>query len=178
LAWGYLYFKKLTSRTTIATINYMNILMDSDCLIKLTKAGLKEMMATLCKIAIPPAVQSEVVEAGKKKQCHDAFVVEKNISDNKISIFGNMAMEVKGDDAVIELFDKSIHDAVGTDDTRLAKRLQNNGIPFLLPAVIILKLRESGKIEQAKALWMLDQLAPFISDDEYAMVFIHMRSLS
>lgn len=149
----------------------MKILMDADCLIKLTKAGLKEIIVSACRIIIPHTVKAEVVEAGKVKRCEDAFVVEKNISDGKISVFGKTTPFSKGDDAVIELFDKTVHDAVGTDDARLVKRLSNNSIPFMLPAVIILSLFKTKYVEQEKALWMLEQLAPYISDDEYAMVY-------
>ncbi len=149
----------------------MKILMDADCLIKLTKAGLKEVVASFCAISIPHAVKVEVVDAGKKKGCEDAFVVENNILAETISVFGNTEEGGKGDDALVGLFDKSLHDAVGTDDAKLAKRLATNGIPFILPAVIIYKLFTLKHFKQEKAIWMLEQLAPFISDDEYAMVY-------
>ena len=149
----------------------MKILMDADCLIKLTKAGLKETVASCCAILIPYAVKVEVVDAGKEKGCEDALVVENNISAEKIAIFGEIKGGCKGDDALVELFDKSRHDAVGTDDTRLAKRLFIHGIPFILPAVIVYKLYKLKHFEHEKAISMLEQLAPFISEDEYAMVY-------
>ncbi|MBW2368146.1 MAG: hypothetical protein JRH15_09700, partial [Deltaproteobacteria bacterium] len=114
--------------------------MDSDCLIKLTKAGLKEIVASFCNIIIPQAVHAEVVDAGKRMGCQDAFAVEKNISSGKIHVSRKTSSTLKGDDAVVELFDRATHTAVGTDDARLTRRLSNNGIPFILPAVIILKL--------------------------------------
>ena len=149
----------------------MKILMDADCLIKLTKSGLKEVVASFFTILIPHAVKVEVVDAGKIKGCEDAFVVEKNISKEKINIFGKTGEDCKGDEALIELFDKSLHDAVGTDDARLVKRLAANSIPFILPAVIIYNLFKLKHFEQEKAIRMLEKLAPFISDDEYAMVY-------
>jgi len=156
----------------------MKILMDSDCLIKLTKAGLKENIASLCKIIIPQAVYDEVVVAGKKKRCDDAFVVENNESIGKIHVYKKISSANKGDDALFELFNRGIHTAVGTDDVRLSKRLQTNGIPFILPAVIILKLFEMEHISYEKALWMLDQLSAFISGDEYAMTSALIRRKS
>jgi len=57
----------------------MKLLMDADCLIKLTKAGLKDLVGSKDVIFIPQVVQKEVVDAGKEKQCADAFLVEKNI---------------------------------------------------------------------------------------------------
>ena len=148
----------------------MNILMDADCLIKLTKAGLKEKLASLCSIIIPQEVYAEVVVAGKKKGCDDAFVVENNVANKKIKCLKTKSSSDKGDDALVELFEKGLYAAVGTDDARLVKRLHTYGIPFVLPAVIILKLFESKQLEYGIALWMLDQLSPFISGDEFAMV--------
>jgi rRNA-processing protein FCF1 len=148
----------------------MKILMDADCLIKLTKAGLKEIVVFFCEISIPHEVYTEVVISGKEKGCDDAFVVNKNVSGKKIKLLKNKSSFKKGDDALIELFDKNFYSAVGTDDARLVKRFHTNGIPFVLPAVIIFKMLEAKQIEYQKALWMLDQLSPFISSDEYAMV--------
>ena len=56
----------------------MKLLMDADCLIKLTKAGLKELIAGNASICIPEIVEQEIVDAGKRKGCPDAFAVEKN----------------------------------------------------------------------------------------------------
>ena len=52
--------------------------MDADCLIKLTRAGLKEFVCRQETLGIPVVVESEVVDAGKVKDCDDAYVVEKN----------------------------------------------------------------------------------------------------
>jgi hypothetical protein len=55
----------------------MKLLMDADCLIKLTKAGLKELVCRQDTVVIPNIVKYEVVDAGKAKDCDDAYVVEK-----------------------------------------------------------------------------------------------------
>jgi hypothetical protein len=41
----------------------MKVVMDSDCLIKLTKAGLKEQVCQAWEISIPLAVRRETVES-------------------------------------------------------------------------------------------------------------------
>ena len=60
--------------------------MDADCLIKLTKAGLKDLVCKYFFIFIPAIVKMEVVDAGKQHQCSDAGIVEKNIQNGKIII--------------------------------------------------------------------------------------------
>ena len=54
----------------------MRILMDADCLIKLTKSGLKEPICRTEKVIIPRGVKHEVVDAGRNKDYPDAGIVE------------------------------------------------------------------------------------------------------
>ena len=59
---------------------------------------------------------------------------------------------------------------MATDDARLVRRLKTHGIPFILPGLVILRLFSSGRIDRETAIRYLDQLAEFISEDEYAAV--------
>jgi rRNA-processing protein FCF1 len=157
------------------TMNYMKLLMDADCLIKLARAGLKDLVGSKYTIFIPKVVQGEVVEAGKKKGCIDAVVVEKNIKTNVIRITKGLSNYTKVDEALIDLFQKAEYDAVATDDAKLTHRLKTHGIPFILPALIIFQLSQDNIIEKKTALWALKQLAPFISEDEHATVRLLME---
>ncbi len=67
----------MTLRITIVTMKYMKILMDADCLIKLTKAGLKEAICPFCAIMMPQAVYSEVVDAGKRNAARMRLLLKK-----------------------------------------------------------------------------------------------------
>ena len=98
--------------------------MDADCLIKLTKAGLKDLIGSKNDILIPQIVQREIVDAGKEKKCPDAFIVEKNIEGGMIMIVENFSRCLKGDDALINLFQKEKYDAVATDDAKLTRLLR------------------------------------------------------
>ncbi len=51
----------MTKRILLITLDYMKLLMDADCLIKLTKAGLKEIVVLKCDVFIPGPVKREVV---------------------------------------------------------------------------------------------------------------------
>ena len=143
--------------------------MDADCLIKLTKAGLKELIAGNTTISIPGIVKYEVVDAGKTKGCSDAFAVEKNIGFGMIHIIESSLAHKKGDYALIELFEKERFDAVATDDRKLTRHLQTHGIRFILPGLILYRLKEKGRIDSTTALWALNQLADFISEDEFSI---------
>ena len=153
----------------------MKLLMDADCLIKLTKAGLKDLVGKQDIIFIPEVVQNEVVDAGKEKGCTDAFIVEKNIEDKVIKIAESFSNHTKGDEALVELFRKEDYDAVATDDAKLTRLLRIKSIPFILPGLIIYQLVQDNMIDRKTALWALKQLAEFISEDEYSTVRLLME---
>ena len=157
-------------------MGYMKLLMDADCLIKLARAGLKDLVGGTYTICISSkVVQAEVVEAGKKKGCTDAVLVEKNIETKVIRITIGISNYTKGDEALVDLFQKAEYDAIATDDAKLTRRLKAHSIPFILPALIIFQLSQDNTIEKKTALWALKQLAPFISEDEHATVRILME---
>lgn len=130
----------------MVTINYMKLLMDADCLIKITKAGLKDLVGSRYIIFIPGVVQREVVDAGKEKGCPDAFMVEKNIEAKVITIAEASSDHTNGDEALLGLFRKEEYDAVATDDVKLTRVLRIQNIPFILPGVIIYQLLQDNVI--------------------------------
>jgi len=153
----------------------MKLLMDADCLIKLTKAGLKELVTTKDSISIPEQVKREVVDAGKKKQCADAIAVEKNIGSKMISVIDVPVQVEKGDQALIAIYREEDYDAIATDDTKLSRRLKALNIPFILPALILYRLLKKSKIDYKTALWALQQISEFISEDEFSTVRLLME---
>ena len=153
----------------------MKLLMDADCLIKFTKAGLKELVATKNSVFIPEPVKREVVDAGKKKECSDAFAVEKNIESKLITVIDAPARVEKGDQALIAIYREEDYDAIATDDTKLCRQLKALNIPFILPALVLYRFYIESKIDYKKVLWALQQFSEFISEDEYATVRLLME---
>ena len=162
----------LTKCNLFVTYYYMNILMDADCLIKLTKAGLKDPVCKYFRIFIPAIVKMEVVDAGKQHQCSDAVIVEKNIQNGKIIILKSQQNYSNGDSALISLFEDESYDAVGTDDAKLTRKLKTAGIPFVLPGIIVYKLAQEKKLTAHEAVRSLEKLSEFISEDEFSTVII------
>lgn len=157
----------------------MEILMDADCLIKLTKAGLKEFICNQEKITIPGTVKREVVDTGKSKGYPDAELIEKNIDQGLITVAKEKALNhVKGDLALVAMFKRGRFTAVATDDAKLIRILRAAGIPFVLPALLIYSIHGRGLIDQAKALNWLDRLSPFISEEEYSVVKLLLEERS
>jgi len=153
--------------------------MDADCLIKLTKAGLKEFICNHKKIIIPGIVKREVVDAGKSKGHPDAELIEKNIDHGLVIVAKEKAFNhVKGDRALVAMFERRRYTAVATDDAKLIRVLRATGIPFVLPALLIYSIYKSGLVDQASALNWLDRLSPFISEEEYSVTKLLLEERS
>jgi len=147
----------------------IKILMDSDCIIKITKTGLKELILSFFDVSIVEEVKIEVIDKGLGRGYMDAKVVKENIEKNKVKIIKGLG-ESKGDDAIIKVFDRKIFNFVGTDDKSLIKKLEVLGIPYVVPGLLIYLVYKQGKIEKEKALSFLEKLSLYISDDEYFIV--------
>ena len=159
-------------------MNDMKLLMDADCLIKLTKAGLKETVCRHCSVLIPLVVKKEVVDEGKKKGCADAFAVEENIAAERVSVITDKNKAyANGDHAVFGMFKPQRYDAIATDDAKLIRHLKSLGIPYLLPGLILYWLNQQGLMDKSASLRGLERLAPFISEDEYSTVHLLMGEI-
>lgn len=150
----------------------MRILMDSDCLIKITKGGIKKAVSRHYKIFIPEAVKKETVDSGKVKGCSDADIIEKNIKAGTVRIAKESSKNVKGDQALIEIFNKGKYDKIATDDVKFTRLLKLAGIPFILPGLLIYSLYNKGDINKQNAISCLNKISHFISEDEYSTIKI------
>lgn len=145
--------------------------MDADCLIKLTKAGLKEQICQQHEIAIPNVVKKEVVDAGKIKGAPDAELVEQNIQKAIIRVIGKETLSrMKGDPVLVEIFKRGQYDALATDDAKLIRLLRSMGIPYILPGLFIHSLYQKKMVDKKTALNCLEKLSLFISEDEYSVI--------
>ena len=156
------------------TIEHMKIVMDSDCLIKLAKAGLKEIVCSGFAVAIPQLVKKEVVDNGRAHP--ESAVVAANLKQGLLSVARESRGESKGEDAVLRLFRKGGFDAVASDDHRFLKKLKALGIAFVTPGVFIFLMARDNKMSIEEAIEKLDALAPFISRDEYVVVKLKLAA--
>jgi len=149
-------------------MSYMKVVMDADCLIKLTKANLKELVCGNITVVIPFAVKVEVVDnAGAHP---DAEMIRMNIKNRVLTVKGEQAGCEKGEEAALHLFKRGGFDALCSDDRRFIGRLKIMNIPYITPAVFIAILLKQRTLTIKEAMEKLDLLALYISDDEYATV--------
>jgi len=143
----------------------MKVLMDTDCLIKLTKSKLKELVCRNFSVIIPQVVKEEVIDNAEEHP--DAMIIKGNIETGLLSINKKQSSAQKGEDAVFTIFQQGKFDAVCSDDKRFIKRLRLFDIPYITPSVFIAILLKKGKLTIKEAHKKLDSLSPFVSEDEY-----------
>jgi predicted nucleic acid-binding protein len=154
----------------------MKLIMDADCLIKLTKANLKEASCDVFSIAIPGRVYEEVVKQGREKGRDDAFVIERNVENGRIRMKQTERTKARSGEAeVVAIFLEGGFDAIGSDDRKFVGRLKLAGISYLTPAVCLALIAKKKKWDRSEALSKLDSLAPWISDEEYQTVRLFLE---
>lgn len=158
----------LTLSHLIITIDYMRIIMDADCLIKLVKSNLKEVVCENFSVVIPATVKEEVIDQAHEHP--DAQIIRENLERRLLILHKDSSSHKKGEDAVYALFREGKYDAVCSDDKKFIKRLRLFEIPYITPAVFVAILFNDGKLGRDEAFDKLTALSPFISDDEYQTI--------
>ena len=95
--------------------------MDADCLIKLTKAGMKERVCAAWSIHIPSVVRRETT--AEAPRLPDATRIADNIRSGLITVVSGARRSGKGEDAALTLFQAGKFDAIATDDVRFIRLL-------------------------------------------------------
>lgn len=148
--------------------------MDADCLIKLTKAQLKESICAAFDVAVPTKVRSEVlVNADAHPEC---TVVQRNLDSGAIAEVPDSKVHAKGEDALLAAYASGEYEAIASDDTRFVKRLRVLGTPYMTPAVLLLAMVKQSRLTVDDAEDALVKLSPMISDAEIAVVRLKLES--
>lgn len=167
-------FLRLTGRILFITIHHMRLLMDSDCLIKLTKSRLKESVCQNFTVFIPQDIKKEVIDNAKGHP--DATVIKDNVEKNLLAVIKSSSFSKKGEDSVFTLFRRGTYDAICSDDKRFIKRLRFLDIPYITPSVFIALLVKEDKLTLDEAREKLELLSPLVSDDEYHAVNLILQN--
>lgn len=152
----------------------MRILLDADALVKLTKAGIKELVVESFSVSIPEPVRVEVVTEGKRGGHPDAIAVERNVDAGRVRVASVPLEEPPesqlfsgGDRAIVSLSLSKAYAAVVTDDAALLERLKSLGVSATVPAALLLAAGRRRRLASTRVLALLERLRPYISKDEY-----------
>ena len=121
----------------------MKLVMDSDCLAKLTKAGATEAILLGIGVFIPTLVKKETVDEAKEKGHQDGLMIEENLRKKTLHLAEakrkkrSLLTGAKGEEEVVAVYLSGNYDAVASDDRRFLKRLESANIPFLTPTACL-----------------------------------------
>jgi hypothetical protein len=160
--------------------------MDSDTLIKLTRAGAKGVVASAVDAIVPPEVKKEAVKEGKEGGYPDAFEIERNLKRGFIKLVKvprTKGTEViikklglKGGEAdVFRLFRAGKCKAIASDDQKFLDLITALNVPFVTPSALIIHAWKKGKIDKERCSWLLERLRPMISEEEYQSAIIELK---
>lgn len=151
----------------------MKIVMDADCLIKLTKAGLKEEVCRAMTVIIPGEVKRETVDQASGRP--DAIRIDENIKARLLHVKGRASRTRKGENAVLNLYRSGGFNAIASDDHRFLKHLKGLGVPFAVPAALIVLIMKLQNLGRQEAQDRLLSLKPYISDEQYAVAIMSIK---
>lgn len=150
------------------------MLMDADCLIKLTKAQLKERVCAAFDVVLPTKVCREVmVNADSHPEC---TVVQRNLDSGALVEVPDAREHAKGEEALLAAYASGEYAAIASDDRRFVRRLRVLGNPYITPAVLLLVMVKQSRLTVEEAERALVELAPMISDAETAIVKLKLEA--
>lgn len=156
----------------------MKVIMDSDSLIKLARAKVKEIVVENVDAYIPPKVLEETVTIPKKEGFPDAFLIEENLDKGLLSIreinedhhIEEMVTSLGmgyGEADVFRLYKSGGFDAISSDDRKFLKIIDALDLPYLTPTALIVYLFNKDVFTKDDAMSYLNNLKEMVSDEEY-----------
>ena len=163
----------------------MKVIMDSDSLIKLTKARAKEIVLKNTEAYIPPKVFEEVVKIPKEEGYPDAFLIEENLEKGLLAIrefeedqhIEEMITRLgigSGEADVFRLYKSGGFDVISSDDGRFLKIIDALDVPYMTPSALVIYLLNKKMLSRADAKTYINNLKEMISDEEY---YLAMREV-
>ena len=161
----------------------MKVIMDSDSLIKLTKA--KEIVLKNIEGYIPPKVFEEAVKIPKEEGYPDAFLIEENLKKGLLAIgefredqhVEEMITRLgigSGEADVFRLYKSGGFDVISSDDGRFLKIIDALDVPYMTPSALVIYLLNKKMLSRADAKTYINNLKEMISDEEY---YLAMREV-
>jgi len=156
----------------------VDLVLDSDVVIKMAKSSAKEVVTSEFTVLIPPEVAVECIEQGKAAGHPDALTVEENIAQGRIQVRRPRKsdrvetvvsdLRLKGGEAgVVRLFRSGGVDVAVSDDRRFLQILQALDIPYATSSSLIVALAKRSRITKREALNYLEKLAEYISEEQH-----------
>lgn len=151
------------------------LLLDSDALIKISKAEFLEKATQNFSVSITKEVYDEVITEGKKRFYQDAYSVEKFVNDKKIEVLKKSYKRKKlkqsfgaGETSIFQAYRKN--SLIITDDLSFTSYIKKEGMTSISSAHLLVILFKKNKISKGEAYYSLEKLKPYIRREIFEIV--------
>lgn len=153
------------------------VVLDSDGLIKLAKAGALGPVVKAWSCLVPEAVYAEAVEAGLEAAYPDALAIQQTLPTGAVRprthhpraaalLEGTQGLG-RGEQEALHLYFAERADAVVTDDAAFVRVLARAGLRYLPPALLLVRLAQERHLDPLEALKGLERMRRFIGAEVY-----------
>jgi predicted nucleic acid-binding protein len=155
------------------------VVVDSDGLIKLAKADILKVMLKAWDCLIPQAVYDETVERGIRAAYPDALAIREALQPQTVRRLvrhprATMLLQRKrslgqGEQEALHLFFRARADTIISDDAAFVTLLDQAGVSYLPPALVLTELVHQQQLELRAALEGLERMRTLIRPETYRM---------
>lgn len=151
--------------------------MDSDALIKISKADFLDILAQKFDLIITEEVYDETVKEGKKGLYPDAYKIEKLVASGKIRMLKATSYIKKkkpkksfgkGEASLYQAYKNGM--LIVSDDLNFWSYVQDENKKILSSAHLVHVLVKKGALKKAEAYSCLEKLRPFVRKEIYELV--------
>lgn len=156
------------------------VVLDSDGLIKLAKADILGVVVKAWDCLVPQAVYVETVERGIRAAYPDALAIREVLQPRTVRPMGHhpratMLLRQKrnlgrGEQEALHLFFRARAQAIISDDAAFVTVLDQAGVPYLPPALVLLERAHHQQLEPWAALEGLERMRALIRPETYRLV--------
>lgn len=165
---------------------WFRVVLDSDGLIKLAKADILEVVLKAWDCLVPQAVYVETVERGIRAAYPDALAIREVLQPASVRPMvhhprATMLLRQKrnlgrGEQEALHLFFRTRAHAIISDDKAFVTVLDQAGVPYLPPALVLLELAHRQQLEPRAALERLERMRALIRPEIYRLVRSNLQA--
>ncbi|MCS7240992.1 MAG: hypothetical protein NZ651_07100 [Candidatus Bipolaricaulota bacterium] len=154
----------------------MRVVLDSDGLIKLYKAGILEKILDLWEVLVPAAVYEETVQRGIEEAYPEAEALGRLIvgrvrvppKDPRAQRILRTARSLgRGERETLHLFFAEGAEGIVSDDRAFLGFLRRHALPGLPPALAVARLVEEERLNKKEALAALERMRGLVREEVY-----------
>lgn len=155
----------------------LRVVLDSDGLIKLAKAGILEVVMRAWTCLVPQAVWAETVARGMKAAYPDALAIHEALDRSTVqpwirhpratALLAQKHGLGRGEQEALHLFFTARADAIISDDSAFLTELGRAGVRYLPPALVPVQLARERHLDPRAALEGLERMRRFIRPEVY-----------